>query len=416
MGGLRGATVGDCAYRVVGASWSQASPSWTRRAFLPMRSINSPEAEQLRRDLLAVMVRIRESMPRTPAPADVAKGGEIWEGHFDGHPIERVIIYLRSSGCFWAIRESQQKGSKFRAGCLDCQHSVAGTTLGVSISAASYVRQFVDLFSRYDFSHYPVLCLYNEGSFYNERELPREARREILGLIGANPHIRGVILESLPEFLTDNLLEETTRLLRGKALEIGIGLESADPWVRDFCVNKSYDLTRFDQAARIVKRHASLLAYVLLKPSFLTEAEALEDALLTTRYAFERGADVVSIEPVNTGEYNMCGALSRLGLYRVPWLWTVLDVVRASAPLGEVRVGGSQFAPQYDRCARNCMTCTPLIYSALRRYNGSCDIRDIEGLSCACSSEWRAELARIYPPRIERVAEAVRRLSAVYPA
>lgn len=367
-----------------------------------------PHLKKLRHDLLDLMKRVRASMPPEQVSPDTAKMTEEWEGFFDGKSTRRVIIYLRSSGCAWAIKVGSSQHEPFRPGCFDCSHSVAGTTRGIPISADSYVRQFKTAFEQVDFSRSPMLCLYNEGSFFNEHELPREARRYMLQVIAADRHIQGLILESLPEYLNNTVLQETRNLLGTKYLEIGIGLESANQLVRDFCVNKSYTLQQYEQAAKLVKRHANLLAYVLVKPSFLTEAEALADSSATVAYAFRTGADVVSIEPVNTGDYNLCGVLHRLGLYRVPWLWTVLEVAKIAHQYGEVRIGGSQFAPQYERYAHNCPRCTQPIREAIRSFNGTNEMFYLQGLECSCLDEWQAELHAPHPALLERIAEALR--------
>jgi len=360
------------------------------------------------------MKQIRETTPRVPVSPDKAKGSEVWEGYFAGQPIERVIIYLRSSGCFWAMKIKPDGRTEFKPGCLDCEHSVAGTTFGRPISVVDYIKQFVSEFEKYDFSKYPMLCLYNEGNFFNEKELPKEARLDILKIIAGDPNIKAVVLECLPEFITEEVLQETAEILGDRYVEIGIGLESADPLVRALCVNKSFTLEKFEETAQLVNRYFNLLAYVLVKPSFLTEAEALEDAIKTVRYAFNTGAKVISIEPVNIGEHAMSGALSRLGLYRPAWLWTVIEIAKAAFDLGKVRIGGYQFAPRYENFARNCEVCTMAVKEAIRQFNATNDPRSLQELDCACKAEWRAELERQYTPLLDRIADAVTQLQILY--
>ena len=61
-------------------------------------------------------------------------------------------------------------------------------------------------------------------------------------------------------------------------MEIGVGLESSNPMTRDLCVNKSYRPDMFEKLVKKVRKHCRLLAYVLIKPSFLTEKEGLDDS------------------------------------------------------------------------------------------------------------------------------------------
>src|SRR5580692_2917503 len=288
--------------------------------------------ETLRRDVLTAMMSIRSATkPLIPGKPESAKTSEEWEGNLGGQPTKRVIIYLRSSGCTWAIGRRRDNGVLvYRPGCLDCEHSVADTTYGTPISAKHYIGQFMREYQKYDFDNSPILCLYNEGNFFNELELPAEARREILRTIGADKRIKRLILESLPEYITDDILVETKTLLGGIELELGIGLESANPKIRSLCVNKSYSLAIFEKVSPRVRKHCRLLSYVLVKPSFLTEKEALDDSIETVKFAFRVGVDAVSIEPISLGTYTMASYLNRVGLYRPAWLWTVLEVAKAA--------------------------------------------------------------------------------------
>lgn len=373
-------------------------------------SIPQEKLTELHSEMIKVMKEIRKTTPQLNVIENQAKLSEIWEGCIDGNPIKRVIIYLRSSGCFWAIKTKPAGEPNLNAGCLDCEHSLLGTTFGKSISVNSYIEQFLGEYKKFNFKNYPMLCVYNEGNFFNERELPVEARREILKIIGADPNIKVVVIESLPEFIKEKVMLETTTLLGNKRLEVGIGLESSNQTVRKLCVNKPYTLRQFEEIVPVIKRYAHLLTYVMIKPSFLTEAEALNDALLTVKYAFDVGAQIVSLEPVNIGEFAMSGVLNKIGYYRPAWLWTVLEVAKLSHNLIETRIGGYQFAPNYKRFAQNCNNCTMMIKDAIRQFNSTYEIKTLEDLNCKCKIEWENELNKTYPPLIERLPEVLRHL------
>lgn len=373
--------------------------------------INAHDTESLRNRIRTTMRVIRSATPQISLPLTKAKGSEVWPGCRHGRPANRVIIYLRSSGCFWAIRRAQSGEVVFKAGCLDCEHSVAETTFGRPISANDYVEQFMGEYNKYgDFSEFPTICIYNEGNFFNPQELPEPARDAILRVIGDNPNIESVIIESLPETIKARHLEVTKSFLGDKEVEIAIGLESVNPEIRTLCVNKSYDLPTFVKTVNLIRKYFDVLAYVLLKPSFLEEREAIEDAVATTQYAFNHGVKVVSLEPVGSSKHNMAGVLETNGLRRVPWLWSVVEVLRRVRHLGEVRVGGLQFAPRYRHVAYNCQRCSEAFYQAIERYNCTLDFSIFEELDCSCKSEWAAELDKPLaglPDRISRALEAL---------
>jgi radical SAM enzyme (TIGR01210 family) len=261
---------------------------------------------------------------------------------------------------------------------------------------------------------FPILCVYNEGSFFNEDELPPDARQHILRLIAGNPYVKSVILETLPQYVDDHILEETSRILGDRRVEIGIGLESADQLVRDLCVNKPYTLEQFESAVQTISQYCVPLAYVLLKPSFLTEAEAVRDTTRAIKYAFRVGVKVISIEPINIGEHAMSGLLSQMGLYRSAWLWSVLEVANHSVELGETRIGGFQFCPSYADHVRNCNHCTIDVKNRIRQFNSTGDFQVFDDLDCACKSVWTAELERSYPPLLDRIENILLRLNQLY--
>lgn len=375
-----------------------------------MENANNHELKNLKSEIASVMKKIRAKTPDIRALPTEAKGSEVWEVNFKGEATSRVIIYLRSSGCFWAIKTKKIGKTEFLPGCLDCEHSVAGTTLGVAISSSSYLQQFRGEYEKHEFKNIPMLCLYNEGNFFNKKELPLNARRKMLEIIASNPDIKAVVLESLPEFIDESNLKETKEILGDKYVEIGIGLESIDPLVRSLCVNKPFNLKHFEDAANLVNKYFNLLSYVLIKPSFLTEAEALRDSLKTVDYAHKIGSKIVSLEPVSIGVNSMSGALSKLGLYRVAWLWTVLEIAKESHKKGETRIGGYQFSPSYEYHARNCAVCTMTVKKAIREFNSTYNLQFLEELDCICKLEWRKELSKNYQPLTDRISSALTRL------
>jgi radical SAM enzyme (TIGR01210 family) len=355
------------------------------------------------------MARIRNSANYAPPGLpSKAKNREIWQGRLDGYPANRLIIYLRSSACGWVLGGG--KKGKFSAGCLDCEHSLADTTYGKPISAEDYIAQFRGEFNASE--PCPILCLYNEGSFFNEQELPPEARRRILTDIAESGYVNRLILESLPGYLTDDLLEETIKLLGSVELEIGIGLESSDDTIRDLCVNKPFNLGQFEAAAKIVNRHCDLLTYVLLKPSFLTEREAMNNAMSTAKYAFDIGSNAVSIEPVGIGKYTMSGMLEKIGLYKKAWLWTVLECATSSFRHGETRIGGHQFSPYYETTPKNCRLCSVEVEQGIKQFNQTNDITCLTDLKYTCCSEaWKDRLAEEAAPLPLRVKDYIQRVN-----
>src|SRR3989442_3461172 len=82
-------------------------------------------------------------------------------------------------------------------------------------------------------------------------------------------------------------------------LEIALGLESANERVLRHAVNKVWGLKEHAHAAQLAHgAGATVKTYLLIKPPFLTEREAIEDAV---RSGHEAGSysDTGSFNPVN---------------------------------------------------------------------------------------------------------------------
>lgn len=323
---------------------------------------------------------------------------------FEGVPVKRKVIILRSRGCRWCQV----------SGCSMC--GFFGTTQQ-TVSAENYLAQIRFVLDTTEFSGYPVLCLFTAGSFLDEDEVPWHVAKTMMSKLGEIAPLRKVIIESRPEFVTPDKVSQLVDALQGKVLEIGIGLESANPDVLRYCINKGFSLQQYERAVQTIKsQNGRVLSYVLVKPPFLTEKEAWIDAVYSGEYAFACGSDAVSLEPMFIESGTLVDFIYRTGYlfddsrYRPPWLWTVFEVARQlrhSYPDREVRIGCSEEVPRPYAAARNCGICTPRADQAILHYARTYDIRDLEIESCSCREKWTADLSASWNPlrlkdRVER--------------
>lgn len=162
--------------------------------------------------------------------------------------------------------------------------------------------------------------LYNSGSFFDRLAIPYDEYGEIAELL---PHFRNVTVESHPALIGDSTLRFRD-LLDGR-LEVAIGLETAQPEVLER-LNKRMTLDQFRSAAETLRRESiALRAFVLVRPPFTTEEEALHWACKSIDFAFDCGAGAVSLIPVRAGNGAM-DELQRAGLFSPPQLSTVVEV------------------------------------------------------------------------------------------
>jgi hypothetical protein len=331
------------------------------------------------------LYKIRKETPKKEINCKKIGYFDDLSGNLEGNPVRRYLVELNSVGCEWAL-----KGG----GCSMCGH-IAGTTQGKHIISEDIISQFREWFNKKDFSDHPLLCLYNMGSFLNDNEMPQKARVEILKLISNNKDIKKVILESRPEYITEEHLEELKNYLPSKIIEIGIGFESGNKFIRDVIINKGYTLEDFEKAIKLIKKYKlRSLVYLQVKPPFLTEREAIDDAINTAKFCFGIGVDVISFEPTSLQKYTLPTWMFENNKYRVPWLWSVLEIANQTCTLGEIRLGGYEYLPKPDVTAFNCNKCSIKLKKLIDKFNGNYDINLFKDFSCDCKDKWIEELKK----------------------
>lgn len=360
-----------------------------------------------RKKLGHIVKMIHQKIPKQQIDTTAIGDYERRKGFLERTAIERLIIYMRSSGCQWMLEDEF-------SGCTMCGH-YAGSTLGSPIKAEDYIHQFNKIISQFDFKDIPMLCIYNAGSFFNNREMPQEARNHIYKTLHPIKDIKHIIFESRPEYISEQEMKHLRDSLPDKALEIGIGLESSNEYIRQVCLNKGCDLSKVLQALEIIKiNKIKVLAYVLLKPPFLDENPAIEDAISSIDWAFKNGADVVSLEPVSVQNFTLTQLLYNMQLFRPPWIWSVFEVLKNTGNKGFLRIGGFEFFPPPSICTHNCPSCNEVCVNAIEEYNASNDLTVIlnaQKMECkTCKKTWEVSLksASSAKTNVERFLETFR--------
>lgn len=289
-----------------------------------------------------------------------------------GNAVDAGVVILRTSGC-----------SHFhRGGCSMCGYN---TESDRSISGEDIVRQFEDALA--GLGDLGMVKVYTSGSFLDKGEVPSEAAARILSVC-ADRGLR-LLVESRPEYITDESLDGVVSA--HDDIELAIGLESANDQVLKNSVNKGFTVADYDRAASLLKdRKLALRTYVLLKPPFLTEREAIEDAVATAEHAAPFSSSI-SINAVNVQKGTEVERLWKEWSYRPPWLWSALEVVKRAAGLGPrllcEPVGGGT-----KRGAHNCGECDRTILDGLKAFTESQDLARLARPDCACMAMYSAVL------------------------
>jgi radical SAM enzyme (TIGR01210 family) len=300
--------------------------------------------------------------------------------------VTRWTLLLPGSGCAWA---------KNSDGCHMCGFKVKIDQVNrgkpASITKLMTIFQLGKSLTRGSSPY--SLSIYNGGSFFNEEEIPLEVQEEICREVERSSSIAQLIVESRPEFITDDKIELITSLLKRKKLKVAIGLEAVSDYVRDVCINKGFSTDDYEGAVEILKKNAAETStYVFLKPIYLSEQESIEEAVRTIRYALSRGSNEVLLESAFIQRGTKMEKLYREGEFQPPWLWSIIEVVRRTSHLGPVYIGGFEDEPPPIAIPHNCEMCSPRLMRSFRDYNESLDVSLLHNGYCACKVEWEKEV------------------------
>lgn len=318
-------------------------------------------------------------------------------------------VWFRTSGCHW-----DRQG-----GCTMCNYGGAGPVDANAMVGA--VRHALESLDR------PVdeLLVSPSGSLLDPREVPPAARHRIYDLMAAYPAPM-ILIESRPEWVTQEALAELRNSQPpGRRIAVEIGLESVDPWIRQYCINKGGVLDDFIRAVRLARdTDIEVYANVCLGTAFLTAPEAIDDAVSTVRWALDNGANRAVVFPVHIKPYTLLDVLCARGDYTAPSLWSLVEVLRRL---------GNEFLPcveiawhrsYYDRDDKirrspdSCPHCRDTVLRHLDQYRATQAAEVIAALStfpCACRTHWAEELAAATEgDRAERVAAAYQALAPTF--
>ena len=167
----------------------------------------------------------------------------------------------------------------------------------------------------------PHLKLYNSGNFFDPRAISRSDRPAIAQRVSG---FETVIVENHPKLVGPYCAE--FQQLCGTQLEVALGLETSHAETLA-ALNKQMTTDDFARACRQLTSDRILIrAFILFKPPWTTEQQAIERTLDSVRFAFDCGVSCCSIIPVRTGNGYM-EQLQLSGQYVPPKLSSLESVM-----------------------------------------------------------------------------------------
>lgn len=360
------------------------------------------------KDLNAEARALRTKIAMRWEPGDLTDYTKCWseEDVLDNRPCRALVVILKTRGCTWALA----------GGCTMCGY--ANDSAWTKVSEEQLIAQFRKAWTRY--AGEELVKIYTSGSFLDRFEVMPGAQKAILEMIGRAESQAGaqadataprkapkkVAFESLPGFCTDEAFAALDGLV--EKLEVGIGVESSNLRVLRDSVNKGHSFDAFPAAAAACKRHGvSVKSYLMCKPPFLKESDALTDSTRTI-IAAAPYADMVSLNPTNVQSNTLVDALYKRGSYRPPWLWTIVQSLLDGRTEAEAQgfrgmLKSDVIASGQDRGAHNCKTCDETVVGYLKKYKATQDKKFLQAcmdeVQCKCRTEWKltVELGPLIP-------------------
>ena len=232
--------------------------------------------------------------------------------------------------------------------------------------------------------------LFTSGSFLDPKEVSPDCAKKIISFL-SEKEISEVTLESRPEYVEEEYLEELKEN-NGLQIEVAIGLESSNNKILKHSINKGFTFENFLSASEVLKKLGIInKAYLMIKPPFLTEKEAIHDAINSAK-SIENIADVISFNPMTVHKNTLVEYLWNKGEYSPPWGWSIIEILKETVNLRPDTIC-HPVAFGRSRGPKNCKSCNREIEKRILDFSMNNNVEILE-YDCDCKKEWEEELMK----------------------
>jgi radical SAM enzyme (TIGR01210 family) len=310
-----------------------------------------------------------------PKIKDPKKPVKFWseKDRLNGKIVDAFVIIFRTKGCSWALK----------SGCSMCGYF--NDSMWQDVSDEDLLAQLN--ISMNNYSDQKFIKIFTSGSFFDSSEINSNVRKKILNILFEKAD--KISVESRPEYVNNETLNDVKSIVGSKKLEIGIGLETSNDYIRKKCLNKGFNYSDYKKAASVMKKHkVDLKTYVLIKPPFLTEKESIKDSIDTAEN-IKNITDSISFNPTNVQRNTFVNFLWNRRKFRPPWLFSIVEILNESKKILKDKtikcdtVGGGSI-----RGAHNCKVCDRKYLTAIEGFSLTQNLNVLKNLDCECKEEW----------------------------
>jgi len=306
----------------------------------------------------------------------------------------RLIVGFKNKGCkYW--REDPN-----HIGCLHCTYGSSAYHAG-EINEVELLKQFGKA-KKWALQHgfdYDVIEFLNDGSFFNfDDEFPTKFVLSLFKEIHDLSYVKRILIESRPEYITEDKIELILKKLnKNQMLEIGIGLETSSDFIRNICIKKGYGNNEFNEALKVISKYRDRchpVVYMVVKPAFLTELEAIEDVLNTLVFLKQKSKEfsmpiIPKLEPIVISQSSILdllhfGISKEIKEYYSPLsYWSVIEIILRAYKFkisNNIRIGAREDMEVIEKVPaiyRNDGTFNQYdfwIYDSIQKFNSDHDI------------------------------------------
>ncbi len=364
-----------------------------------------------KRFLNLACARLKKSRPLIPNDLNYSYRIEQIAG------VSFVSLWFRTRGC----------RHDYMGGCTMCNYGKS--TPVTADEMIEYVRAGLSFIPP---NKNMMLLAETSGSMFDEWEVPAQARERILQMV-RNHACKSFLCETRADTITEAKIKQYREILDNKIASIEIGLETSNPWVMQYCINKNLSLAQYEQSIKILQKHqVPSIANVIVGSPFLSAQEAIDDAVNTVHWAISRGTTSCVVFPIHVKRWTLVEWLWEHGYYTPISLWSLIEVLHRLGPALAQRVTISWYRTYTEQSKRGvlsaandwgylsspttCPLCQARVIRLLDTYRDCNDFSVIDELShleCECKDMWHTSLGVVeslsLPERVSSAYEAIGR-------